>query len=195
MYHGLMTIEQAERARVFARTDIGRGKFYFNYIYTGLGYPGFKKFLGLKEKSRTSREPVPKSKIKNLGKLCEWLYGNAQRNIEPLIRSQNPDLKTLDNVLMEEKGVSALRDGLSLDIAYDISLGDEPLFRTALHDAKRSLQKAHATLTTGYLPRPGGDELQTANDVQDLAVDLVQGILEKKRKRQRAVHQEHSKNA
>jgi hypothetical protein len=100
MYRGLMVIEQAERGKVFDRKEIAKPSFYFNYIYTALDYPGFSNFLGLDSKGVTTREPVPKAKIKQLGEVCEWLYGNTHRNKQSLIRSQNPDLKTLDSILI-----------------------------------------------------------------------------------------------
>ena len=47
MYRGLMIVEQAEEAKVFTRADIAKNKFHFNYIYTGMDYPGIVRFLGL----------------------------------------------------------------------------------------------------------------------------------------------------
>src|SRR5271165_800657 len=141
MYRGLMIVEQAEKARVFSRADIARNKFSFNYIYTGMDYPGIVGFLGLRTKGTTPEKPVPTSKVKNLGDLMLWLYGRDSSDTPSLIRSQNPDLKTLDTVLLTESGVKALRDGLPLTVAHDISQGDERLFRQALQQAKQALQK------------------------------------------------------
>ena len=50
MYRGLMIVEQAEDAKVFKRADIAKNKFHFNYIYTGMDYPGIINFLGLRKK-------------------------------------------------------------------------------------------------------------------------------------------------
>jgi len=142
MYRGLMIIEQAERAKVFSRSDIAKNKFSFNYIYTGMDYPGISKFLGLKAAGVTPEKSVPDSKKKPLGDLLLWLYGKNSSNTDSLIRSQNPDLKTLDTILLTDAGVKALRDGLPLNVARDISEGDERLFRKALQEAKQSLQRA-----------------------------------------------------
>jgi hypothetical protein len=189
MYRGLMVIEQAERGGVFDRQETSKPSFYFNYIYTALDYPGFKEFLSLDSKGSTEREPVPKNRIKQLGEVCEWLYGNSLRDKPSLIHSQNPDLKVLDSVLMSKAGVDALRDGFPLGVAKDISLGDEKLFRQALQQAKQELQKAHGTMSTGFDPSEN-EMIKLASDVEDLSGDLVLGMMQKKRKAKRGSDRE-----
>jgi len=179
MYKGLMIVEQAEKARVFARADIAKNRFHFNYIYTGMDYPGITNFLGLRTKGTTPEKPVPASKVKNLGDLMLWLYGRDSSETDSLIRSQNPDLKTLDTVLLNETGVKALRDGLPLAVARDISEGDERLFRQALQQAKQSLQKALGTLTTGF-NSSDTDMISMATDIENLAHDLAEAMATKK---------------
>jgi hypothetical protein len=179
-----MIIEQAEKAGVFSRSNISKKKFPFNYIYTGMDYPGISGFLGLRQKGVTPEKPVPASKTKPLGDLLLWLYGKDTSNTPSLIRSQNPDLKTLDTVLLTEAGVRALRDGLPLTVAHDISQGDGRLFRKALQQAKQSLQKALGTLTTGF-DSNDADMISTAQDVQSLAADLIDGMNKKRTKDRR----------
>lgn len=178
LYRGLMVVEQAEAEGVFDRTN-SFGKFGFSHIYTGLDKPGIQKFLGIEKKKRDVRRPVPKSKIKNLGELCLWLYGDASQERAPVMRSQNPDLRILDAVLLDPDGVRSLRDGLSLKLAHNAALGDDRLFRGALQDSKQSLQQAHATLSTGFDPKDG-DSFRLATEVEDLAIDLLQEMHSKK---------------
>lgn len=189
MYRGLMVIEQAEKAGVFDRREISKPSFYFNYIYTALDYPGFSGFLGLDSKTSTLRDPVPKSKLKQLGEVCEWLYGNSLKDKASLIRSQNPDLKTLDSILTSKTGVEALRDGFPLGVAKDISLGDEKLFRQALQQAKQELQKAHGTLSTGFVPNDS-EMIKLASDIEDLASDLLGAMMQKRKKAKRETDRE-----
>ncbi len=179
MYRGLMIVEQAESVRAFDRADIAKARFYFNYIYTGMAYPGVSSFLGLGTKGTSERKPVAPTKLKNLGDLFLWLYGNETREIPSLIRSQNPDLKHLDEVLLSDVGIRALRDGLPLTVARDISQGDERVFRQALQQAKQNLQKALGTMTTGYSPQDA-EALKLAQEVEDLARDLVDGMSKKR---------------
>ena len=184
MYRGLMIVEQAEKTRVFSRADVGKSKFYFNYIYTGMDYPGISKFLGIEGKGTSQRTPVPSSKVRHLGELMGWLYGKESTNQPSLIQSQNPDLKTLDTVLQSDDGIRALRDGLPLSVAHDISQGDQRIFRSSLQQAKQNLQKALGTLTTGY---ETGDleTLKLAQDIEDLARDLVDTMQQRRSKDRR----------
>jgi len=184
MYRGLMIVEQAESTRVFTRADIAKNRFFFNYIYTGMDYPGISSFLGLGSKGTTERRPVPPSRKASLGELFLWMYGSESRGIPSLIRSQNPDLKDLDEVLMSEAGIQALRAGLPLEVAHDISLGDENVFRHSLQRAKQNLQKALGTMTTGY-STGDVDALKLAREVEELVHSLIDGMTSKRRTRDR----------
>jgi hypothetical protein len=184
MYRGLMIVEQAEEAKVFKRSDIAKNRFHFNYIYTGMDYPGIVNFIGLRGKGTTARRPVPQARLKNLGELMVWLYGRDSSDTPSLIRSQNPDLKTLDTILLTDSGIKALRDGLPLTVALDISLGDERIFRQSLQQAKQALQKARGTLTTGFRTDEI-DVIELAHDVENLATDLVNEMDAKKAKDRR----------
>lgn len=172
LYRAMMVINQAEDTGVFKREDRFKGSFSFSHLYTGLDYEGFKRFLHLKEESAESPTPVPKTRLRELGELCRWLYGNKKEGIRPLIESQNPDLADLDGVLQNDAAVDTLRSGLPLRVAKDVSLGDERLFRQALQDAKHALQKATGTLTTGFQSEQQ-DLLRTGREIADIADDLV----------------------
>lgn len=181
LYRAMMVIRQAEEAGVFQRGHRFKQSFSFSHLYTGLDYPGFQKFLDLKDELTESEKPVPKSKLKNLGELCRWLYGDSRDKTRPLIESQNPDLVTLDEVLQKDEAIDTLRNGLPLRVAHDVSRGDERLFREALQEAKRVLQTALGTLTTGF-NKDDTDLLRTAYQIDELVDDIVEQM-EKKRKK------------
>ena len=183
MYRGLMIVEQAERSKVFDRASIAKSKFHFNYVYTGMDYPGIQSFLGLEQKGTTLRDPVPTKKVQNLGQLMRWLYG--ERTGKPsLIKSQNPDLRDLDRVLQSDDGVRALRDGLPLSVALDISLGDEKIFVQSLQQAKAALQRAYGTLPTGY-SGDDPDALKLALTIEQLGGELVDAMRMKRKRNTR----------
>jgi hypothetical protein len=184
MYRGLMIIEQAESARVFDRKDVAKSRFHFNYVYTGMDYPGVRSFLGLERRPAQERKPVPAAKLKHLGELLVWLYGSKDSGKTSLIKSQNPDLKTLDTVLQSEKGIKALRDGLPLSVAEDISIGDEKLLSKSIQQAKIALQKALGTVTTGFTT-DDAESLKVASDIESLARDLQDAMLQKRRRANR----------
>jgi hypothetical protein len=113
------------------------------------------------------RRPVPSDHIHQLGEFLLWLYGRKSDNTTPVIQSQNPDLRRLDEVLKSKEAAAALRKGLSLTVSLDISKGDELVFRESLVAAKQNLQKARGTVLTGY--DGSGDLLQTAEDIVELS--------------------------
>lgn len=149
LYRGYAILQQAEKHRLFSVDDRVRNRFYFSHLYTAVDQPEFQKFLGISDAS-LSPDPVPRSRRGELGELLTWLYGQKSAGKEPIVRTQNPDLGRLREVLSKPASLSALRSGYSLDRAYEISVGDKRRFRNALTSAKEELQQAKATVTTGY---------------------------------------------
>lgn len=183
LYRAWMVINQAEEAGVFSRDDRYRKHFSFSHLYTGLNYSGIQTFLGLSPGKEYSKRPVPKIRLRNLADLCLWLFGSKSRNQPPLVQSQNPDLKTLDDILLSKNGTAALRSGLPLQVSLEVSKGDEQLFREALVRAKVALQEARGKLLTGYSGE--SDLLGTADDVKTLAIGIREemfGMTTSKRK-------------
>lgn len=152
LYHGLKVLHQAQKAGVFDPTDrfYQRKDFAYSHLWTGLGYEGIRKFLGIADGKRSDRAPIPSSKISALGEICRWLYGSHKEGAEPLIKSQNPHLRQLDEALRTQRGVSALRRGLPLQQALNASRGDTRLLLDALVAAEQNLRDAKAYFSTGY---------------------------------------------
>src|SRR6266849_1829866 len=176
LYDALMVLEQAETAGVFNRSDRYKNHFSFSHLMTGLGYPGIRKFLGLPpgEKTLGKKHPVSKKHEKKLGELLIWMFGAKSESREPIIQSQNPDLRRLDETLANERGVIALRKGLPLAVSLEISLGDERVFREALVTAKANLQKARGTVLSGF--HGTADLVRTAKEIEKLAIALVRDM-------------------
>lgn len=183
LYRGLMVLQQAEDGGGFDRNDRAKSHFSFSHLYTGLDYPGIRKFLGLTDARDFTPRPISRSKVPALGELCAWLYGSRSRNVRPLVQSQNPDLRRLDEVLQSPDGTAALRQGLPLGVSLDISRGDERLFREGLVGAKSALQDARGKLLTGYAGE--ADLLQTAEDIAELAESIVEEMQRLRRQRRR----------
>lgn len=173
LYSAWQVLEQAEDEKVWHRDNRARKHFAFSHLYTGLGYPGIQKFLGMK-KGGTEKRPVPHHKLKNLGQLCGWLYGNKEEGREPLIHSQNPDLRELDETLLSPNGIAALQKGLPLTTSLNISRGDERLFRESLVLAKQALEDARAKILTGY--KGEADLLTTGEAIFLLASKVVEEL-------------------
>ncbi|MBL7729873.1 MAG: hypothetical protein JNM88_01755 [Chitinophagaceae bacterium] len=170
LYQGIMVIEQAEKLKVFDRTDIAKRRLYFSHLYTALQYEGFKEFLGISESDAELKAPVPIEKKTELGEVLTWLYGSKKKDIDPIIKSQNPDLRNLERVLSSKPAVAALRSGYTLEQAYEFSLPSATVFQENLLATKRYLQKAWANVTTGY--DKSFDLLKTAGSIADIADKL-----------------------
>lgn len=170
LFQGMMVIEQAEKEKVFDREDIKKKRLYFSHLYTALQYEGFKEYLNIGDATIESQAPVPKSKIDNLRQLLLWLYGSKDRSIEPIIVTQNPDLKRLENVIKDREALASLKAGTPLPIAYELSRPKSSVFEESLFGAKRELQKAWSYVNEGY---HGSDELlSTAKSINNLARQL-----------------------
>lgn len=180
LYHGYCVLRQAKDAGVFKLEDRWNKKtrFAYSHLWTGLGYSGIQDYLGIKPDGKGKRNPVPKKKVVRLGKLCLWMYGNE--STPPLIRSQNPDLRILDEALRSRRGQAALERGLSLQAAYKASRGDTSLLREAMVAAEQNLREAKGYVTTGYEGQ--SDILETAENAQA----LVNSLLDEMRNRSKA---------
>lgn len=170
LYRGLMVLDQAEKSGVFSRDDRWNTRFAYSHLWTGLGYSGIQEFLGLTAEKGFEPNPVPKKQLSNLGELCLWLYGSKERELAPLIRSQNPDLRQLDEVLKSKDGIASLRAGVPLKTALDISRGDERRLREAIVLAEEKLKEARGLIPTGY---QGDKDLLTRARAISIIADAI----------------------
>lgn len=180
LYRGYKILEQAESKANFDREDRVRNRFYFSHLYTATDQPEFQKFLGIDSATSLKPNPVPKSKLSQLKELMHWLYGKKSAQIEPVVRTQNPDLNLLREVISKPASLAALRSGYSLEKCYEIRIGDKRRFRDAITSAKEELQQAKATVTTGYV---GEEDLyETIKDIM-LYAETIKDEMESKRKK------------
>lgn len=170
LYRGLMVIEQAEKERVYDREDRYRQRFAFSHLYTGLDYDGVTQFLKLKQDDPEAEEPVPRSRKKELGDLCLWLFGSKRLKKPPVVEKQNPHLRQLDAALKSREAVAALRDGADIAAAFELSRPPIAVFEESLLKGKRELTRARAHLTTGY--DGSEDLLRIAGTVAEIADDI-----------------------
>jgi hypothetical protein len=150
IYRGYVLLEQAEKFTKFNREDIHRNRFYFSHLYTATDYPEVLAFLGTDAEASLHDNPIAKKQLPELEQLLVWLFGSKERKIEPVVRTQAPDLSYLRSVIGNKPALAALRSGISLQRAHAISLGDSRRFEDSLAQAKDALQEAKATVTTGY---------------------------------------------
>ena len=170
LYRGLTVIEQAERDNVYQLNDRWHRKFFFSHLYAGLGYGGIRDFLALRSDDYEGSELVPPENKEQLRELLVWIYGSKSEERRPVIQRQNPHLRQLDAVLGNAEALAVMRNGFELSVAYETSRPSATIFEEALVNAKKNLEKARASLSTGYDHSKA--QLGIAAAVADLAYDL-----------------------
>jgi hypothetical protein len=154
-------LDQAEKEEVFSVNDRAKKAFSFSHLYTGLSYVEFTDYLGMHRPQRAedpSVNPVPPSHIENLRNLLQWLYGSQKEEVQPLIKSQNPDLGLLRDVLKSKAATRELEERVSLADALITATPKDVRFSRHILAANNELQKALNTLD-GFDPE-GQSELE-----------------------------------
>jgi hypothetical protein len=174
LYRGLMVLDQAEKTGAFDREDRWNTRFAYSHLWTGLGYANVQEFLGITAEKGLEPNPVPKKNLENLKEFCHWLYGSKKLNKAPVIRSQNPDLRNLDEILGSKNGIAALRSGLPLETSLNAGRGDARLFREAMVVAEQKLKEGRGLVLTGY--KGDVDLLNKAKAISTIATDILEDM-------------------
>ena len=129
LLNGWFVLEQAKNSGfdIEGRTN---KRFAFSHLYTALPRPGYRSWLGLPISDPMDPprpNPVAANKTDNLLVLMSWLYGQKANDETPLIRTQNPDLNKLNDVLQKTDARTLLLERRDLDEAFE--LVDPPIRR------------------------------------------------------------------
>lgn len=173
LYRSLTVLKQAEQAKVYSLEDRQKKNLPFSHLYTALEYDGFRSYLGLSDEPEDAAAPVPKRKLADLGRVLVWLFGSKREKAQPLVVSQNPDLRNLDKALRSEDARRALMRGSSLADAVVLADPAKDRLRIALLDSKSLLQTATGLAPLGYdgeedLLRISGTVAQLADKLYEL---------------------------
>ncbi len=170
LYQGLLVLDQADAMTDFKRDDTFAKRIYFSHLYTAITYDNFRSFLGLKADFE-NENPVAKENLKKLEQVMFWLYGSSSKKITPIIESQNPDLRHLNDVLGNKEATEYLKVNLNLNLAYDVCKGGNTVLYEALIKAKIALEKAGSKIGEydGSIDslRISADVVKIANDIFD----------------------------
>lgn len=171
LFRGMKVLTQAEDNGLFDVADSHTGKLAFSHLYTGLGYANTRQYLGIAAGVPADDLAVPEDHLQNLKQYLLWLYGSRIDEIEPIVRSQNPDLRNLDRVLGSEQGIDTLMATNSLERARRIAVGEREVLREKLIKAKAELQDAYGMVGSGLQTDEAARRL--ANQIFRLAQNLV----------------------
>ena len=122
MVSGYYVLRQAEKHRLFNADDREQGKkFFFSHLYTALTRPGYRHYLGLADESRSAEpktNPIDAEHLSQLRQVLLWLYGSDTDHIPAVIRSQNPHVRQLGEVLEHRKARTIMLESNDLSRAY-----------------------------------------------------------------------------
>ena len=149
MVNAIYVLEQAEQAGIFHLSDRASPRFNFSHLYTALSRSSYMHFLGLEEAwSRFDpiTNPVPPEKLDRLGEVLRWLYGSKEEGIDPVINSQNPDIRHLGEVLESSEGLAILKATRSLTDAHQSTSPANQRFSESLVRARHEVREASNNL-------------------------------------------------
>ena len=149
MVNAIYVLEQAEEAEVFHLSDRTNPRFNFSHLYSALSRASYMRFLGLEEawsRYDPGENTVAQEKLGNLGEVLKWLYGSQDENIDPVIQSQNPDIRRLGEVLESPEGLHILRTTRSLREALLSTGPASQRFSESLVQARREVREAFNNL-------------------------------------------------
>lgn len=168
MVTALYVLQQAENNDVYSIEERQRKSFSFSHLYTGLSSEEFTEYLGMERRTRNEdplKNPVPKENFKKLRKLLIWLYGSKNDDAQPIVKSQNPDLGILKDVLGSKVATRELEERGDLTSAFISATPKDVRFSKHLIEANGELQKAMETLD-GFDPSSQPELVEIANATQ-----------------------------
>ena len=122
MVSGYYVLRQAEELSLFNPDDREQGKkFFFSHLYTALTRPGYRQYLGLADESRSAEpktNPIDDQHLPQLKQVLLWLYGSDTDQVPAVIRSQNPHVRQLGEVLEHAKARTIMLESNDLTRAY-----------------------------------------------------------------------------
>lgn len=137
-------------------------------------------YLGLRgswSKWDPTLTPIPSDHIDQLRDVLHWIFGYKPDDVQPVVQSQNPDIKRLGDVLKSRGAIAVLRSEKSLAKAFDETAPPDEKFSASLVAAQKSVRDAVASLQA----YDGGDQslLDIAGEIKESAEILHQRMRKK----------------
>ena len=182
MVSAIYVLEQARKEKLFDVDDRHTVKFSFSHLYTALSRAQYMEYLGLGTGwARHDPEPdqVPRDRLDQLKQVLVWIYGSKPDDREPVVRSQNPDIRRLGEVLVNAEGRHVLEQTGSLDDAHASTEPADRRFTASLFRARDAIREAGNSLKA-YDGRDGS-LLGVAEDVRETAETVHLRMAKKRR--------------
>ncbi len=182
MVFAIYVLDQASKEGLFEIEDRATPKFSFSHLYTALTRSQYMAYLGLESgwaKHDPHPDQVPRTKLSELKKVLVWIYGSESADALPVVRSQNPDIKYLAEVLAHTEARHVLEQTGDLGQAHATTESVDSRFTAALIRARDSLRDAASSLRA----YDGQDQslLDIAEDVKETAYTVYERMRKKRR--------------
>jgi hypothetical protein len=169
LYRAWRALRAAEAGEVFRREDRWTSHLPFSLLVAALDRPVIQEFVGLAGGAEEEGS-VAEDRLAELGDLCTWLFGRRSQDLPPVVRSHEPDLRMLEQVVRSASALAGLRQGQPLAAAYAVSRDSRRRFQESVLAARHLLQEAQ-----GAMPVQAPEQSELLRAVDDLVV-LVQRI-------------------
>jgi hypothetical protein len=181
MVAGIYVLEQASAAEIFRIENRYSRKFNFSHLYTALSRSQYMSFLGLPTawtRFDPTPNPIAERNLDRLRDVLVWIYGSKEDDTKQVIRSQNPDIKYLGEVLASREGLHELQMTRDLDRAHATTEPIDAKLSASLIRARAAIREVSNSLR-GYDGRDAS-LLDIAADVRETA-EIVHERMRKKR--------------
>ena len=182
MVSAIYVLDQAKNEGLFDIEDRHTRKFNFSHLYTALSRSQYMEYLGLGAAwARHDPEPnqVPRERLEELRKVLVWIYGSREDGVQPVVQSQNPDIKRLGEVLAHAQGRHLLETTRNLDAAHASTEPVDRQFTASLIRARDNIRGAAGSLRA--YDRRDQSLLDIAEDVKESAEAVHARMLKKRR--------------
>ena len=149
MVSAIYVLDQAEENNLFSIENRYAPRFAFSHLYTALGRSQYMDYLGLETNwagHHPMPDPIDPDKHGELKQLLRWIYGSKSDNTPPVVRTQNPDIKRLGEVLANAEGINVLREKADLDAAHAVTEPVDRRFVASLIRARDAIRDAAGSL-------------------------------------------------
>jgi len=149
MVAAIYVLDQAQAKKIFSVDDRTTKRFPFSHLYTALSRSEYMTYLGLDEgwtRFDPKPDPITNQNLPKLKDVLNWIFGSKKDGELPVVRSQNPDIKNLGQVLAHSAAVHVLREQRDLEkaLAQATPVGEK--FSSALVRSLSDLQEAVSNL-------------------------------------------------
>ena len=182
MVSAIYVLEQAKNEGLFDIEDRHTRKVNFSHLYTALSRSQYMDYLGLGAawaRHDPGPDQVPREKLDELRNVLVWIYGSKKDDVRPVVRSQNPDIKRLGEVIAHPRARHVLETKGNLDEAHADTEPVDTRLTASLIRAQDHIGEAARSLSA----YDGHD--QSLLDIAEGVKETAQMVYERMRKKRR----------